>query len=659
MGYTALEKMSELNFINYGIRNSVNIPKLPKISREYGKEVLSFIRNDCENLFFDLKNNNRAELKDLDGKSSGLNQIPFNMEKDLDRLSFEKAIARFLNSGSREDAFDIYYCYCEIFKPFGEGYESTGLLLEMLSEHETNASSLLMKHRDHYSHSVYVFLIGISIFKNSDVLRKTYKHKYNIESDNEASCHFLKHWGLTSLFHDIGYPFEIAHQQMKAYVCQLDDENNDVDGFAPYVSFNNMDRFTNTRVGDLNKIYANEIDKRLSKYIDNNSESSIFKKQLLAELKDRGIHKDPNKLDYLYMDHAYFSGLILFKTYLKQHQEIKDLKDIPSDVIDCFVAIVLHNSLFKFTIRGLLKTKAPLSLNDGEPLAYLLMLCDELQCFDRKSYGQNSRGKIYAYDFDIDFKDDGMKWIYYFDKAYSDKVTISKSYLDMSNKGYKKKSGAVRVNRSKFVDDIDEIISIADLIPTFESDVNKEDLSSLIETKITTKKKQTGLLLSDTNYLNLYYFALALNGRYCGAKTEKDMKKAFEDCLSLEYKISNIAQAKGFAKRLEELGMFYTDRPIDYERVIKFSKLELKEIAEYEHRRWINEKIEMGWNFGNSHLGGKKTKYDNIKREKTRLHHDIVPFNKLTKKEIEKDFAPMQKMLELIKEFDGLTIYRV
>ena len=44
----------------------------------------------------------------------------------------------------------------------------------MLSEHESNASSLLMKHRDHYAHSVYVFLIGLAIYKNLPAVRNAY-----------------------------------------------------------------------------------------------------------------------------------------------------------------------------------------------------------------------------------------------------------------------------------------------------------------------------------------------------------------------------------------------------------------------------------------------------------------------------------------------------
>lgn len=674
MAYNALLKMRELNHDKYGIDDSVSIPVLPDANRNYGKEALAFIRESCIDLKFDVSVPDRAALADSDGRSSGKNQIPYNMERDLDRLSFESAIGRFLASGSREDAFDIYYCYCEIFKPFGVGYDSTGLLLELLSEHEVNASSLLMKHRDHYSHSAYVFLIGLAIYKNHDAFRAEYKKKYGFTDEAQAACHFLEFWGLTSLFHDIGYPFEIAHQQMKAYVFKLDKNNNDDYGFSPYVSYRNMDEFTMSRLGDLNELYAHAIIERLKEEYLNRTETEPFyaEYELKKVLKDRAVHENPKEKDYLYMDHAYFSGLMLAKTYLGRHKEIDSYEKLPSPVLDAFCAIILHNSLFKFTMRSFLHTKEPLRLADGQPLAYLLMLCDELQCWDRASYGQNSRGGIYAFDFDMDFSDGGMHWTYYYDKAYRKNVLTAKSYKDMLRSGYTKKSGAVREKRSKFVDDIDEIISVRDVMPRFEPDVTKPDPSKMIDVVLEDKQKKTGLYLSDSNYLNLYKFALALNGRYAEANTEEEMKKAFEENLSLEYKLSNIAQAKGFAAQLESVGCFYTDRPVDYIPVISFASLvkepgherDLDIISEAEHARWCDEKTAMGWKFGTAHVNaitletGKK-KNDSIMRERTRLHHDITDFKALTKKERVKDTKAMNKMLELIREYDGLTIYRM
>lgn len=662
MGYNALEKMKQINQEAYGIDDTVRIPSLPKSKQNFGREALLFIRDSCEDLKFDKDNQLRIALQDSDGRSASPDKIPYNMERDLNRLCFEAAIGRFLESGSREDAFDIYYCYCEIFKPFGAGYESTGILLQMLSEHETNASSLLMKHRDHFSHSVYVFLIGLAIYRNHAAVRKAYNQKYGLAEGPQAACHFLEYWGLTSLFHDIGYPFEIAHQQMKAYICRLYSDNNDVNGFAPHVSYRKMDEFAQSTVGDLNRLYTKVIIERLSEgYLGRASlNRGSLLRRLLVALKDRAVHDSPVGMDYLYMDHAYFSGLIVAKTFLDQHPDITSYDQLPSQLLDSFAAIILHNSLFKFTIRSLLDTKEPLSLDDGQPLAYLLMLCDELQCWDRASYGTDSRGGIYPFDFDIEFEDNSMKWTYYFDATYDSEVRQANAYKAVMVGNYGKKSGELRFGRSKFIDDIDEIVSLADVLPDFEHDVSKSDNSNAISAKMRVRKKRTGVYLSDSNYLNLYHFALALNGRYCGAETDDEMNRAFEENLSLEYKLSNIAQAKGFAKLLESINCFYTDRPVEYEPLTEFEQSELDVIAEGEHERWCKEKLSLGWNYGHAHVGiladGKN---DNEMRERTRLHHDLIPFAQLSNQEQLKDSEPMKLLLEKIREFEGLTIYRM
>ena len=671
MGYRALEKMQELNEKNYHLKDTVFVPPLPETPRQYGKEALLFIRESCEDLLFDEKNPERAALLDFDGRSARKGQIPYNMERDLDRLSFERAAGRFLASGSREDAFAIYFCYCEIFKPFGSGYDATGLLLELLSEHESNASSLLMKHRDHYSHSVYVFLMGLALYKNVPAFQKAYNEKYGFAAGREAAGHFLEYWGLTALFHDIGYPFEIAHQQMKAYVCRIDKSNSDERGFAPYVSYRNMDEFSVSRLGDLNDLYAGAIVERLSdKYLKRTDIEPYYARHLLLKaLKDRAVHENPDMLDYLFMDHGYFSGLLLAKTYLNRHKDILCYKQLPAPVLDAFCAVILHNSLFKFTMRGFLHTKEPLRLSDGQPLAYLLMLIDELQCSDRTSYGQNSRSSVYPFDFDMTFPAAaGFCCAYYFDKTYESKVLLSKAYRDMLYEGYTKKSGAQRKNRCKFLDDIDEIVSLKDLLPAFEPDVKKPDPSRALEALLEYKQKKTGLYLSDSSYLNLYEFALALNGRYAKAQTEEAMKRAFEEDLSLEYKLSNIAQAKGFASQLNAIGCFYTDRPVDYRPVTDFQELikepghekDLMKIAISEHKRWCAEKWDMGWAFGSAHVKALPDETnDNIMRERTRLHHDLIDYGALEAEERFKDVDPMAHMLTLIKQYEGLTIYRM
>ena len=662
MPYNALNSMRAKNKADYGIGDSPRIPDIPGAARSFGREALAFVREDCEDLKFDTSDPLRMALEDADGRSAIPGSVPFNMERDLDRLCFEAAIGRFLKSGSREDAFDIYYCYCEIFKPFGAGYDTTGLWLEMLSEHETNASSLLMKHRDHYSHSAYVFLIGLAIYRNHAAIRAAYNGKYGLEEGPQAACHFLESWGLTSLFHDIGYPFEIAHQQMKAYICKLFEGNDDKSGFAPYVSYRNMDEFAASRIGDLNELYARAVAERLgASYLARTGhDEHRLRDELIDVLRDRAVHENPASKDYLFMDHAYFSGLILAKVLIDRHPEIGSYDQMPHGMLDAFTAIIMHNSLFNYTIRGFLGTREPLRLSDGQPLAYLLMLCDELQCWDRASYGKSNRGGIYPFDFDIDFADGGMQWTYFFDSTFAEDVRQAEAYRDVLMEGYAKKSGAVREGRSKFADKIDEIVSLADVVPAFEPDTSKPDPSGIVTAVLRERQKKTGLYLSNSTYLNLYDFALALNGRYCGAQTADEMRRAFEEGLSLEYKLSNIAQAKGFAKRLERIGCFYTDRPVEYEQLVDFTESELTLIAKDEHERWCDEKLAMGWANGDAHVDATGSSNDDkVMRERTRLHHDLVPFGELSHAEVLKDSEPMLKMLELIREFGGLSIYRM
>ena len=166
-------------------------------------------------------------------------------------------------------------------------------------------------------------------------------------------------------------------------------------------------------------------------------------------------------------------------------------------------------------------------LYDGQPLAYLLMLCDELQCWDRASYGQNSRSGIYAFDFDMEFPaDGGMRFIYYYDKAYESKVLSAKAYRDMLLDGYTKKSGAVRKDRSKFIDDVDEIIAVKDVAPTFEPNVKLPDPSDIIEVRLEEKKKN-GAVFVRQQLSEPLRFRAGAQRTICGRKNRGRNEKSF------------------------------------------------------------------------------------------------------------------------------------
>ena len=119
--------------MGYTMLNNEVIREYDYISDSLEGAALSFIRDCCEELRFNkckATSLNDDEI-DFDGTSLKTNQIPFNMEKDIDRLCFENALDRFLKSGRKEDAFDVYFCYLEMF--VGD-YQKTRRMIALVPE---------------------------------------------------------------------------------------------------------------------------------------------------------------------------------------------------------------------------------------------------------------------------------------------------------------------------------------------------------------------------------------------------------------------------------------------------------------------------------------------------------------------------------------------
>ena len=137
--------------------------------------------------------------------------------------------------------------------------------------------------------------------------------------------------------------------------------------------------------------------------------------------------------------------------------------------------------------------------------------------------------------------------------------------------------------------------------------------------------------------------------------------------MSLEYKLSNINQAKAFDRYLNVIGGFYTDRPVNFEEIRTFTVDDMLKTGPMEHERWLQEHIDMGW--------GYDPDISRDERELRRLHKDMISeeelgdgvtpekalahYKKLSKEEQDKDVESMNTMLTLLKLFDGVRIYRL
>ena len=148
MAYTAFERMRQINRERFGADVGPMQPKLFQsgAGNDLKSAALRFLHECCEGLRFDAA----SEAAEADGPLLGAglkaHQIPYNMQMDVERLCLEHELEKFFDSGVAEDAYTVYYCYLEMF--VGQ-YGHSRRMVELLSEFESNASSLLMKHRDH------------------------------------------------------------------------------------------------------------------------------------------------------------------------------------------------------------------------------------------------------------------------------------------------------------------------------------------------------------------------------------------------------------------------------------------------------------------------------------------------------------------------------
>lgn len=560
--------------------------------------------------------------------SSDFFKLKLNLANS-DVQPFQTAITRFCSSGSKEDAFSVYFCYCEIFKIFGLGYDTMGKLLELLSDHEYHSEELLTRHRDHYSHSVYVFSLGLAIYANDPSLRNIFRNFYG--GDSFTATDFLYLWGMTALFHDIGYPFELAHDQIKAYSERVLEENNKLIPCVSYENINGLGRLDETLLKHchyplaktLNELLAYTISDRLQYPL--NILSDIFQK--------RGYDNNG------YMDHAYFSALLF------SHELIDARIDFSDAVLDVLSAIALHNSLNSKTITQMMGRNVAIGA-DKHPLAYLLILCDELQNWDRTAFGYVSKKDPLAWKVNLEITRGQIR----VDYVFSDfNVLHYQEETDDHGQSSLLKTSRVnenvkKIQNGKFVANLQKLLVL-------HSDI-------CISASNVSKPIQNIRYASSNSFINLCDFAKAIHKSYQSVYGGPD----FDD-LTLEFKLSNIEQAKSYAGKLELINCFYSDKELDYPIVYSWTKKnetnnnitknrdDLGFLAREEHLRWVREKLDNGWKYGTDYSSSKE-------RNQKKIHKDLIPFDLLPDDEKRKDEIMIENMIPLLYKYGhGVRIY--
>ena len=160
MAYSAIEKMRKKNEQIYG--RDVG-PMQPALSdgaatgSDLKSAALRFLHERCEGLLFDRQIEEEEDRTGLyRGVGLGPDQIPYNMQMDINRLCLERELEKFMDSAATQDAYTVFYCFLEIFFGNCGRYKKK---VTILSGSEANSSLLLLRHQDDYTPSVFVFAL--------------------------------------------------------------------------------------------------------------------------------------------------------------------------------------------------------------------------------------------------------------------------------------------------------------------------------------------------------------------------------------------------------------------------------------------------------------------------------------------------------------------
>lgn len=315
----------------------------------------------------------------------------------------------------QEKAHSVYERYLDLYNMPGPKE-----LFKRLLSYEKNVSATLPAHRDHYTHSVEVFLLGLALYHENETIKNgvnqciAYKDNYpDIQEE------FLYRWGLTALFHDIGYPVQLINDSLKIYLKSA--IALDADGWCASRTGTPVITLTISELEALACIHRlwpapEKTEEYRDKYPGYEKRISSNMLHLIGEHLSRRLNCGSGRMasDSLrysleqgmergVVDHGLFSAIIMIKwinTRFKESDWNPAYFYYP--VIDAASAILLHNS-YKYLFQRPPFNLPPLPV-DHHPLAWLLMFCDEIQEADRESYGfenTDSHPKLTAAQIDI------------------------------------------------------------------------------------------------------------------------------------------------------------------------------------------------------------------------------------------------------------------
>jgi hypothetical protein len=220
--------------------------------------------------------------------------------------------------------------------------------------------------RDHINHSVYVYLLGLTFIEKTPFFR-------NIDPLS---------WKITALLHDIGYPPEWFAYSTRKYLDQVSEANE-----TPVIG--NRGTKYSVRIDGIEQLKFSKIN--AFRTIDNRL------KTWNIELDTRRVFKIG--LSRGEINHGILSALVILRTVdhlYYMNNTNRSIEKTDDQMLDwgtkCFSKQIVE-AVTAVSIHAILGELGEIQL-ENTPIAYLLVLCDTLQLWNRyspkrKIYGPN------------------------------------------------------------------------------------------------------------------------------------------------------------------------------------------------------------------------------------------------------------------------------
>jgi len=546
-----------------------------------------------------------------------------------------QAVLEFLEYETKETAFAVYRSFFDSYRITLEGETNPFIdLLDVLLSYEERASTLIDKQRDHYVHSVNVFILGLSIYTQNTKFRDAFDTE-NLDKEDYPFSYDTKHeeffyrWGIASLFHDVGYPIEIIGKQISKFINFATEVDSKVK-VKSHLEFDNFEEFNAIAEvlprQEFTKCYSDKFPSCVNLDLLKPIDLLAHKLHITLGVELKAITTALREfIDVMaksgFIDHGFYSAIIVLRWYgfLIQSCNYKP-EYFYFPIQDSASAILLHN-YYKNVLLKPPFNKGPLSPRE-HPIAYLLILCDELQEWNRTAYGILDKRRNLAEDASL---------------------SITENRLEMT---YIDQDGALPEEFSTEKESTLANLLDMDALFTDGFSIKCETMNTLAS--IPQLIDEDAAIAPRQLLGNLEKLAVAIHDLYNQQQLERYPDKTlaypeFSD-LSNALKYSNLRQARGITKKMGLMGWEIRPEESAGEVVSEISTDVVEALAIFEHEEWVRERLGYGWTYGE------------VKDVEKKISPYLVPYHELSEeiKDLDRDTI---RNIPILLGMIGMAVY--